>query len=156
MEHNPTSSHFNLTIEPLTKSHLLETAKWARLLSIVGMVALVLMVLFGLFFSTMFGTLGSNPFEGAEPSTNLSSAMGIFLAIFYLIIGIIWFFPLMYLLRFSSTIKTAVNSNDQNALNLSFQNLKSCFRFVGIVTIIVLAIYALTFVIAIVGGAMAL
>lgn len=153
MEHNPSSSLFNLTIDPLTKSHLYETAKWARFLSIVGMISLALMILFGLFFSTIFSSLSNNSFDGAEPSTEWTTGMGMAMGIIYIIIAIIWFFPLLYLLRFSNTIKSAVNSNDQNALNVSFQNLKACFRYIGIVTIIIIALYALILVFAIVGGA---
>ena len=41
---------------------------------------------------------------------------------------------------------------DQNALNISPQNLKICFRYVGIITIIILALYALAIVFAIVGA----
>lgn len=153
MEQNPSSSIFNLSIDPLAKSHLSETAKWARFLSIVGMISLVLMILFGLFFSRIFSSLSGNSFEGSEVSSEWTAGMGMAMAVVYIIIAIIWFFPFLYLLRFANTIKTAVNSNDQNALNVSFQNLKACFRYVGIVTIIVLALYALIFVFAIVGGA---
>lgn len=153
MEQNPSSSIFNLSIDPLAKSHLSETAKWARFLSIVGMISLVLMILFGLFFSRIFSSLSGNSFEGSEVSSGWTAGMGMAMAVVYIIIAIIWFFPFLYLLRFANTIKTAVNSNDQNALNVSFQNLKACFRYVGIVTIIVLALYALIFVFAIVGGA---
>lgn len=152
MEHQTSSSLFNLSIDPLTKSHLSEAAKWARFLSIVGMVSLVLMVLFGLFFSTIIGRT-SNPFEGAEPDTNVSSFMGIGMAILYIVLAAIWFFPLLYLLRFANTLKVALINNDQTALNVSFQNLKSCFRYVGIFTIIILVMYALIFVFAIMGGA---
>ena len=153
MEQNPSSSLFNLNIDPSTKSYLFETAKWARFLSIVGMISLGLMILFAFFFSTVFSSLSNTGFDGEATGTEWSSAMGMVMGVIYLVIAVIWFFPLLYLLRFSNTIKTALNSNDQNALNVSFQNLKSCFRYVGIVTIIVLALYALIFVFAIVGGA---
>ena len=152
----PSSSLFSLSIDPLTKSHLHETAKWARFLSIVGMVLLVLMIIFGLFFSTMMAA-SSNPFEEpVEGGSGLMSGFGIGMAILYIVLAIIWFFPLLFLLRFANGIRAALHGNDQNALNVSFQNLKSCFRYVGIITIILLAIYALVFVLALLGGAAAL
>jgi hypothetical protein len=61
----------------------------------------------------------------------------------YFLLMLIWFFPVMFLFRFSKKINTAVAGNDQAALNASFQNLKACFRYVGIITLVVLAIYAL-------------
>lgn len=153
MEQHSSPSLFNLSIDQLSKSHLAETAKWARFLSIVGMIGMGLMVLFGLFFSTIIGSSSNNPFDDAGTTSGFAEAWGVGMALFYIIMAILWFFPLLYLLRFANTIKTALNSNDQAALTVSFQNLKSCFRFIGIFTIIVLAIYALIIVIAIITGA---
>ena len=147
------SSLFSLSIDPLTKSHLNETAKWARFLAIVGMVLLGLMIIFGIFFSTMMAA-SSNPFEEpVEGGSGLMSGFGVGIAILYIILAVIWFFPLLFLLRFANGIRASLHGNDQNALNVSFQNLKSCFRYVGIITIIILAMYALVFVIALLGGA---
>lgn len=152
MEQHQSSSLFSLSIDPVTKTYLSEAAKWGRFLAITGMVMLVLMILFGLFFSTMMAT-SSNPFEEpVEGGSGLMSGFGVGMAILYMLLAIIWFFPLLYLLRFSNGIKAALHSNDQNALNISFQNLKSCFRYVGIITIIILAFYALIFALAIAGG----
>lgn len=156
MDQHQTTSLFTLSIDPTSKSHLTEAAKWARFLAIVGMVSLALMIVFALFFSTMMAT-SENPFEEpVEGGSGLMSGVGVGMALLYIVIAVIWFFPLLYLLRFSNTMKAAINSNDQNALNVSFQNLKSCFRYVGIITIILLIIYALIFVFAILGGAAAL
>ena len=153
MDQHSSSSLFNLSIDQLSKSHLAETAKWARFLSIVGMIGMGLMVLFGLFFSTIVGSSGSDAFEEAGASSGFAAAWGVGMAVFYIIIAVLWFFPLLYLLRFANTIKTALNSNDQAALTVSFQNLKSCFKYIGIFTIILLAIYALIILIAIISGA---
>ncbi|MES1221141.1 MAG: DUF5362 family protein [Bacteroidota bacterium] len=43
-------------------------------------------------------------------------------------------------------------ANDQETLNTSFQNLKKLFRFVGIMTIIVLAFYAIILVFGLLGA----
>lgn len=154
MEQHSSSSLFNLSIDPLAKSHLGEAAKWARFLAIMGMVMLALMILFGLFFSSLIGSNALNPYEDAsEPSTSVGAYMGTAMAVIYFILALIWFFPLLYLLRFSGAVKTALNANDQQALNTSFFNLKRCFRYVGIVTIVVLVFYAIVFAIAIIGGA---
>ena len=152
MEHQQPSSLFSLSIDPLTKSHLSEAAKWARFLAIVGMVVLVLMIIFGLFFSSMMAA-SSNPFEEpVEGGSGLMSGFGVGMAILYIFLAAIWFFPLLYLLRFANGIRASLQGNDQNALNVSFQNLKSCFRYVGIITIILLVFYALIFTLAILGS----
>lgn len=147
MEHNPTASLFSLSIDPVTKAHLAETARWARFLSIVGFVLLGLMILVGisvaLFVGRPLDTYGGN---------SVFDAFSVGMSFMYLIAAVIWFFPLLFLFRFASRMKTALNGNDQNALNTSFGNLKSCFRYVGVITIIVFALYALALVFAIVGA----
>jgi hypothetical protein len=93
-------------------------------------------------------------FEGGGGSTNPFASFGIGLVAFYIVLLVIWFFPLMYMLRFANNMKRALNANDQQALNVSFQNLKICLRFVGIITIIVLVLYALVFLVSILGSQM--
>lgn len=135
MESN--QSLFSLSIDPVTKEHLSETAKWARFLSVLGMVFLVVGIIFGLsgiWFTTLMDPMADE--MGPSPSP----AMGVFFAVYMFVIAVIWFFPLLYLFRFASRMRTALNGNDQQALNTSFQNLKMCIRFVGIVTIIALAL----------------
>ena len=135
MESN--QSLFSLSIDPVTKEHLSETAKWARFLSVLGMVFLVVGIIFGLsgiWFTTLMDPMGD------EMSPSPSPAMGVFFAVYMFVIAVIWFFPLLYLFRFASRMRTALTGNDQQALNTSFQNLKMCIRFVGIVTIIALAL----------------
>lgn len=147
MEYNQTTALFSLSIDPVTRAHLSETAKWARFLSVVGFVLLGLFLLGGiavaLFTDRPFDTYNGN---------SAFSVFGVGMSFAFLFAGVIWFFPLLFLFRFASRMKAALNGNDQNALNTSFQNLKICFRYVGIITIIIFALYALLLVFAIVGA----
>ncbi|HEY0356000.1 MAG TPA: hypothetical protein VGC29_07350 [Flavisolibacter sp.] len=139
---------FSLSIDPVTKSHLIEAAKWARFLAIVGMISLVLLVVIGFYFSIMMtGTL-KDRFDETGNGQAISLGIGIGVAIMYLVMAVIWFFPLMYLLRFSNQMRTAIEGNDQESLNTSVQNLKICFRYLGIVTIIGILFYILFFAIS--------
>ena len=156
MEQATSSSLFSLTIDPDTKAHLSETARWARFLAIVGMVFIALAAVGVLFFSYTLSMMGGN-FDnevGGSYPTSMFPGFGIGMAIFYFLLLLIWFFPILYLLRFANRMKTALNGNDQQALNVSFQNLKSCFRFVGIITIIILAFYAIAIIFGVIGAAM--
>lgn len=49
-------------------------------------------------------------------------------------------------------MKTALNGNEQTDLTLSFQNLKVLFRYAGILTLIMLAIYRIIFLVIILAG----
>jgi hypothetical protein len=146
MEQVTSTSLFSLAIDPVTKAHLTETARWARFLAIVGLIFLGLMVLVGVFGSAMlFSSSGVENYYGGLGA-------GIF-AGYMIVVGAIWFFPLFYTMRFATQMRRALSANDQQALNTSFQNLKICFRFLGILTIIGLAFMAIAVVLGIIGAA---
>ena len=137
---------FNLNIDPVTKSHLSETAKWARFLAIIGMVFLFLSVITAIFgTSAMFSSMQNIEMEDG----GMSRMMPVVFSVYMIIITVISFFPLLYTLRFANGMRAALRSNDQDLLNRSFQNLKICFRYLGIVAIIFLAITAIILVISI-------
>lgn len=150
-----TSSLFSLSIDPVTKAYLSETARWARFLAICGFILLGLMLLFGIFVLVgMSSEIGSNISQeyGGSASMMEGLGMGAF-AFMYIISALIIFFPLLYLLRFANRMRASLNGNDQQALNHSFQNLKSYFRYLGIITIILLAFYAIAIIFAVIGVA---
>lgn len=152
MEQTTNTSLFSLSIDPVTKAHLYETAKWAKFLAVVGMIFLVLMIVAGVFGSAMlFSTMGGldNEYGGTGMATYGS---GIF-ATYMIVVAVIYFFPLLFTLRFANKMRTALNGNDQQALNTSFQNLKACFRYIGIITIIALVFLAIGLVFGIMGAA---
>jgi flagellar biosynthesis protein FlhB len=66
--------------------------------------------------------------------------MRIGMVIFYIVFAVIAFFPYYFLLRFANKMKAALISNDQDALNGSFQNLKILYRYMGILMIISLVL----------------
>jgi len=98
----------------------------------------------GSFLATMMTSEGYR-----SGTTGLTGGMGAFIAIFYIGIAILVFFPYLFLFRFATRMKAALNTNDQLTLNASFQNLKIMFRYVGILTIVMLSFYALAIIMAI-------
>ena len=152
MEQMSNTSLFSLSIDPVTKAHLTEAARWARFLAIVGMIGLALMILFGIFGSAMlFSTAGS--FDGNYGASGMGAySSGIF-ATYMIVIALVYFFPLLYTLRFANKMRTALNANDQQALNTSFQNLNICFRYIGILTIIGLVFFGIAMIFGIIGAA---
>ena len=130
---------FGLNVEGAAATHLAETAKWARFLAIAGFVLIglimLIMLVAGAFMSSFIPGMGGG------------MATGIFM-IYALIIGAIWFFPALFTYRFASNMRRALAGNDQQALITAFQNLKITFRYIGIITIILVSIYALAFVFA--------
>lgn len=138
MEDTPTTTLFSLSIDPVTKSHLLETARWAKFLAIAGLICTVLMLVGGVVYCYWLTTAFQITQDFPTASLNSRDAILITIAsaIIFLIWAIVLFFPLMYMLRFANQMKIALNGNDQQNLNTSFQNLKRLFRYVGVITII--------------------
>ena len=147
-EQNPDTSLFGFGIDQSSRAHLSEAAKWAKFLAIVGFVMCGLIVLAAIFLGSFLATMTIS--EGYRSSAaGLTGGMGAFIAIFYSGIAILFFFPYLFLFRFATRMKAALNTNDQLTLNTSFQNLKIMFRYVGILTIVMLSFYALAILMAI-------
>lgn len=140
-------SLFSLSIDPVTKTHLSETARWARFLAIIGMIGIVLMVVGGVAYSIWLSTAvqSLNDRVIREPGS-FETAFVFGTAIGFIIMAAIAFFPLMYMLRFSNRMRRALDANDQESLNVSFQNLKIYFRYLGIITIIIIGLWVIRIV----------
>ena len=130
------------------KDFLKETAKWAYFLSVLGYVGIGFIVLAGLFAGTLFSAMGKmNPAMSV-----MGSSFGIVMTVIYLLIGAIYFFPVYYLNKFASNAKMACATNDSDKLTISFQYLKSHYKFIGIMTLVVFSLYLLMIIGAIIGG----
>ena len=151
MELDQDTSIFGFGIDDTSRSHLSEAAKWAKFLSIIGFIMCGFLVLMSFFIGTIFSTSFSRYNEYSNASS--FTGMGLLITFVYLAIGVLYFFPCLFLFRFASHMRHALNANDQLPLNKSFQNLKRMFRFVGILTIIVLSFYVLAIVVGIISAA---
>jgi hypothetical protein len=120
-------------------SHLRETAKWGKLLAIVGFVGLGILVIIALVFISGL----TNPL--ARNTGGLPQWMGII----YLAMGALYYFPTSYIYSFSKSIKNGLDSNDEETVLSGFSKLKSLFKFMGITTLVILSIYALIIVFAV-------
>lgn len=147
MENNSQFDSFELQLTNQAQAFLKETAKWTTFLSIIGFICLAFGVLLGIFYIAMSSVLFSAPGMPAQ-----MQYFGPALGVIMIIISIIFIFPLLYLLRFSSKTKEALNESNTAKLTEAFENHKSFFKFIGIYTIIVLSVYALFIVFAIIAG----
>lgn len=123
------------------KTYLLETSKWGKFLAIVGYVGMGLLVLAGLLFMVSFSQL--------QNLSNSSVPTG-FLGFAYIVMAVIYFFPINYLYKFSTRMKQGLLANNEMSVTSAFQNLKSLFKFTGILTIVIISLYVLILVGAII------
>lgn len=139
---------FELYLPPTILGFLKEISTWTYFLSILGFIGIGLMLLFGTFFSVAMGMMPEgNPYEG----------LGIDMSYFgmvYIVLGLIYFFPVLYLFNFSRKMKSALNSNDNDELTTAFSNLKSHYKFLGVFTIVIISLYVMILVVAMIAGMM--
>lgn len=150
MENNSHFDSFELQFTPIAQSFFREAGKWARFLSIFGFIFIALYVILGLIMMASGGAMGSSEgMSGVGPMAALgSTGFGIFM----IIIAVIILFPTLYLYRFGSKAKLALDNNNTEYLTNSIENLKSFFKFYGIFIIVYLIFVVVAVIVAIVGG----
>ncbi|MBP4141550.1 hypothetical protein MW871_05825 [Flavobacterium sp. I-SCBP12n] len=142
MEENSVIESFEMKLNVSAKDFLKETAKWAYFLSIIGYIGIAFLVVIALFAGTLFAAMAKiNPAVGM-----MGASFGIMITVIYLIIAAIYFFPVYYLNKFASNAKLALKNNDSETLATSFGYLKSHYKFIGIMTVIIFSLYLLIFV----------
>ncbi|NEU09432.1 hypothetical protein GZH53_13995 [Flavihumibacter sp. R14] len=127
---NPTTE---LIIDLPIRAFLGETARWGKFIAILGFVASGFMALVAIIFLLVPSMSQNSQFPVA----------GFIIGPIYLVMAIMYFFPSRFLYKFSSNIKAALFTNNQSALSTGFENLKSNFKFWGILLIVMLGFYAI-------------
>lgn len=128
-----------LIITDPIRSFLAESARWGKFIAIIGFVGIglgVLMMLFG---------------GGAMIAGGMAGMGGIMILVYVVILGIS-LVPIYYLYNFATKMQVALRDDNQVFLRDAFENHKSMFKFYGIFMAIMLGIYALMFLIGIIGG----
>jgi len=143
-------SLFELHLDQQAVNYLSEAARWSRLLSIVGFIYCGLMAVCGLFLGSMMTRMMMSSIGGNDAV--MSGVGTAFVSFFIILMALILFFPAYYLFNFSTKVRRALHNNDQAVLTDSLKNLKSFFKFCGILVIIVLSFYALALISAIIGA----
>ena len=134
-------SAFDLMITDAAKTFLKEIAKWTNFLSIIGFIMVGLFAFLGIGMS--IAMVGSNDFMSPV------GIPGFLFGIIYFFLAAIYFFPIYYLFKFSKNLKKALIQVDNDALTDAIRFLKSHYKFIGILTIIMMALYFLFFTIGI-------
>ena len=138
LDQNIELANDKLRINNSIKENLLIAAKWARFLAIIGFIFTGFLGIASLFMLV----------------TSLASGFAplMLVAVVYIGMTVLMIFPALYLIRFAGSTEKGLNSNKQGEFDYGIQNLKSLFKFSGIYTIVLIAIYIVyIFVLAQVG-----
>lgn len=142
MEEHSVIESYEMKLSESAKDFLKETAKWAYFLSILGYIGIGFVVFTALFVGSLFSAMDKmNPAMGA-----MGSSLGIVMAFVYFLIAVLYFFPVYYLNKFASNAKAAFKNNDSETLTISLKYLKSHYKYIGIMTLVVFSLYLLMFV----------
>ncbi len=123
----------------------METSRWGNFLAVVGFVFVGLIAILAVSLGFIL-----NNIAGEQPTDLPFEPTGL-ITVIYLLIALLYFFPCLYLYRFASKMKSSVISRDQNLLTEALANQKSLFKFMGVLTIIGLAFYAIALLFAFYG-----
>lgn len=150
-ESTSTQNHAN---QPLLTSqgvdHLIKTAKWGKFLAILGFIIIGLLIIGGIAFGAIMGVVSDELSDSGFPFPPF------ILSIIYIVIAVVYLFPVIYLNSFSNQTIKAASMNDTPLMESAFNNLRKLFTFTGILTIVVMAIYVIVLIGAGIMAAMAL
>jgi hypothetical protein len=145
MENNPTNDTIlNLSIDEAATSHLKKAAYWAKIIAIAGFIGLVLGLV-----QQIKGSSRARVSVGSGAAAISQMTTYVFLGIIY----VVMIFLYLYLLRFADSTNTGLTTFEQEKFNSGIGNLRSFFKLLGIVLIIVLSICVLILLFAVLGAA---
>jgi hypothetical protein len=127
------------------KTYLMETAKWAKFIAITTVVIGGIMALVGIFAASAMANMAAMSGAPLGP---------VFFAVLYLIGAGLVIVPAIFLLNFATKGISALRSGNETQLTMAFQNLKSYYKFIGIMFAVVLGIYALALIAVMFTGAL--
>ena len=136
-----TENEKSVTLNNYALKQLNEARKWSMFLSVLGFIAIGLMVLFWIGIMAGLG-IGKN------------LGLGVLSFVPLMVVLIIYFFPIYYLLKFSLNAKKAVEMRDDFFISSAIKFLKMHYQFMGILAIIAFAINLFAFVMAIIAASL--
>ncbi len=133
-----------IIVNDVAKRAFSETGSWGKFFAVLGFIVSGFMVIAAFAMMFVMGSIG----DSLSGAAGLSSGIGVGIGLLYLLLAALYIMPCLYLWRFSSKIKTSINTNDQDQFAEAIVNLKSCYKFFGIMTIVMIAFYIIAIIAA--------
>ena len=130
------------TLSKNMKENLLSGAKWLKFFAVLMTISLALIACLAVCFIVFTSIL----------TPELGSIGGISLGLLYFIIIALYIYPLIKTYNLVSHIRQGVNDYSQEGLEMATDDFASALRYVGIITIICLVLYAIGIISLIVSG----
>ena len=133
MENNENLLNNELQVDPVVQGHLSETAKWARFLGMVGFIFSGLVLVSALANFINYSNYSSRDIYFKSRSGAVSPGISIFIL---LAVAVVWFMTSLFIYRFATKMKVALQNYDQFSFTDAMDNLSRNYKFLGIVTIV--------------------
>ncbi len=117
-----------LRIDYPGEENLKTAAKWGQFIAIVNYIGIGFLIVISIMLIAMNSSL-----QEYQDFNNYPMAL---IGIIYLVLAIIYFFPVYFLSRFCSKLKQAFINRDENILSKAFEYLKNLNLYMGIIYIL--------------------
>jgi hypothetical protein len=141
----------DIRLTSTAEKFLVQTGPWARFMSVMTFISAGFIVIMGMVISILGVGLRTIPL-GQGRLGAMGFVPNVVLGLIYILLGILYIAPGVFLWQFASAIRFLKTSRSQQALEDALRNQKSFWRYVGILAIIGLAVGALIFVSAIIAA----
>jgi len=135
-----------VAVTAATIEHLRRAKPWVRFIAVMSFIGSVLLVVLGLVLAVMGSALPAM-FGGSS-----NPGVGIGMGIVYLLLALLYIFPGLYLWRYANAIDSLVRYPQSLTLEEAMKHQTAFWRFVGILSAVMIAIYAVIFALAAVFG----
>lgn len=109
--------------------HLWKSVKWMKFMAVLMIISAAFLVLGGIMMLVL-----------APIYKSVTEAPMGLLGVLYLVMAIVEIFPIIYLLRACKSGKTAAEDNDNEAFVAFMKNNKDFWKFLGILSIVMIAL----------------
>ena len=123
-------------VTPRTIEFLKQTKPWVRFIAVLMFIGCALLVLAALVVIV----------AGAA-FTDFGRVFTVPLGIMYFLLGLLYFVPALFLFRYADAIENLMRRKTSDALESALEHQKSFWKFVGILTVILLIAYGLMLII---------
>lgn len=139
MTNEPETNELRLTGEIL--DNINKTRKWTKFLAIVGFVFMGLFVVLAFSMGYLMESIGNE---------QLFPGFGVLMGGIYLVMALIYFFPVLFLYRFSTYSKKGIEEKNMDSFSKAFKYLKDHYTVIGAITAVILGLYAVMLVIGLI------
>lgn len=130
----------NLELDQESIKNLDATRKWTMFLAILGFIIVGFILITGLVAGTFFSV-----FKSDEVGLGIPESL---MVILFIMVAAIYFLPVFFLFRFSRYTRMAIKTGGSKELVKGFRNLRTYFTYIGVLAIIVIAIYIAALLVA--------